>query len=530
VSVAAALLSAAPQILLGWMHAGERGREQRPSPTEAPRYLIELLSACRQGDEIAIEDGNRLLEESRSFVPPAGPQVMAAIDLFLRNVEAAQDPELETFILSVESRRFAIPRLVESVSSHFEVPAGSPLLDADSLACRHLMGSTVAELSAIQRALPHLTFAEVLAKPYSANRLAIMAARSRGIRLHEDSSEMPGLEARQFGSFAARHRTNARAVVDRYIEENARGKSSTLLVIDDGGALIDAVGQAVIDGSIQQPVVAIEQTTHGLFAVQRFMKDAKARQLGFACVSVARSEAKLRKESLLIARSIVETAESWLRLLGRPMRNVGIVGIGAVGAAVAKELSSRGIIIRVHDKNPNKLAVAEMLGDFEVAWTLSDLLRHSEIVIGASGGTSIDAAAADDLQDGTVLISASSGDLEFSGLGQWSMKLHPLLSGAAAPTPFDLSHGLLEATSHPARVGIRKVYVVNRGFPVNFDGRCDPIAVRDIQLTRALIVGAALQAAGAIDGVSLSGKTGVFELHRAVDQFVIEQYAKNAEA
>jgi hypothetical protein len=190
---------------------------------------------------------------------------------------------------------------------------------------------------------------------------------------------------------------------------------------------------------------------------------------------------------------------------------------------------AKGIVVRVHDKNPNKLAVTELLSDFEIAWTLSDLLRHSDVVIGASGGTSIDAEAAEHLRDGTVLISASSGDLEFSGLRQWSVRVRPILAGTTGPTAYDLSHGLLEATPPPGRPDERRVYVANRGFPINFDGSCDPIDVRHIQLTRALIVGAVLQAAGAVDGVALPGRSGVFPLHRAVDRFVIEQYDELAD-
>lgn len=387
------------------------------------------------------------------------------------------------------------------------------------------MGSTVAELAAIRKALPGLTFTEVMGKAYSANRLAVLAATADGLSVSGDSLDMPELGSRQFGSFALWHRANARALVERYIADDSVEKSGPLLVVDDGGALIDAVGQAVLDGKIQQAVLAVEQTTHGLFAVQRFMKLPAARQRGFACVSVARSEAKLRLESKLIARSVAATTDYWLKLFGRPLRNVGIIGFGAVGAQLARELSSRDIEVRIYDKNPNKLAVADTVDGFEVAWTLPELLRRSEIIVGASGGTSIDFESTQHLQDNAILVSASSGDLEFSGLARWSLRLQPVLPRAAGLAPYDLAHGLLEAT--PADpLDNRTIHVVNRGFPVNFDGSPDPIPASEIQLTRALILGAVLQAAGGVDGEPLSGKTGLFELDRSVDHYVVEQYNK----
>ncbi|MFI1994811.1 NAD(P)-binding domain-containing protein [Actinoplanes sp. NPDC020271] len=527
--MATALLFAAPAIVLDGAFPRPAAGENAHGLDKTSDHLIDVIKACLWGDDAAMSTAHSLVTEFSDTAAVVSAQTIAAEDFFHRSLEQTRDPRLADFVVAAEQRRFEIPPLLESLVDQFKVPALSPMADADVLACRHLMGSTIAELKTIRKALPGLTFAEVLGKPYSANRLAVIAAKNHGIQINDASCDMPPLAARDFGSYASIHRVSARAAVERYVQDNPSRAGRPLLVIDDGGALIDAVGQAVTNGQIRQPVVAIEQTTHGLYAVQGFAKTPSARRHGFACISVARSEAKLRKESLLIARSVLETIESWLLLLGRPLRNVGIVGFGAVGAAVAKAMTSRGITVRIHDKNPNKLALAEMLGGFDIDWTLPDLLQRSEIIIGASGGTSIDTAAAEYLRDDTILISASSGDLEFSGLRHWSTRLHPIIPDDAAPTPFDLAHGMIEATSRHGDTGTRRAFVANRGFPVNFDGRCDPIPVRDIQLTRALIVGAVLQAAGAVDGTSLSGMTGVFELHRDVDQFVTEKYSKITE-
>lgn len=42
--------------------------------------------------------------------------------------------------------------------------------------------------------------------------------------------------------------------------------------------------------------------------------------------------------------------------------------------------------------------------------------------------------------------------------------------------------------------GLRTFYLANGGFPINFSGKLDPIAPEEIQLTRALMYSAGLQA------------------------------------
>jgi S-adenosylhomocysteine hydrolase len=492
---------------------------------------LRILHGCLNREARALEHAGHLTARCGDGAVPVGLESAAAWDTFARALVELDDAITNDFVLQRTAAYFARPALLKAVHRRYPVPRNSPLAGADVLACRHLLASTVAELDTIQESVPDLRLAEVVGKPYSANWLAVLALQARKIDVRHESCDMPALDVLDFGLFAKRHKTIVASVVDAYVRRvrKSPAEGRPLLVIDDGGALINAVWQRVAAGELTCPVVAIEQTTHGMFAMPKVTSDRAARN-GFAYIAVADSRSKLADESGLIARSVIDKTDEWLRLLGHlgfvkpgsslTSLRIGLIGFGPVGATIASRLPP-GASLQVYDRNPRKLVLAELQG-LRVAWSPEELLRESELVIAASGGTSVDAELAEWLRDGTILVSASSGDLEFSDIGTakgWTVRAEATLrhNGMVA---FDRTHGLLVAEKDD-----RTIYIVNRGFPVNFDGSHDPIPADDIQLTRALIVGAVLQAAGAT-GESSVGSVGRQDLDLSIDRFISEEYRK----
>jgi S-adenosylhomocysteine hydrolase len=488
--------------------------------------LIALVRRCLARDPAAINVATQLVAGITEDHPADDVRLAAAADLLCREARSVNDKVLDVL---VDERLHALTRplpLVEALGKQFSVDENSSLAGADVLVCQHLMASTAAMLMAIRDAIPRLYFARVFGKPYSANLEAVQALISAGFTIDQDSLVMPNLNQHPFGSFARRQRKVLRSAVSSYVAAR-REPDRPLLLIDDGGVLIDAVGHKVLDGSITCPVIAIEQTTHGTFALdKRFFQSETARHRGFAVISAASSQAKLGREPAIIARSVLREADHWLKILQamglftKREPRVGLIGFGVLGAAIAVELSQSGRSVAIYDRNRHKRGLVHALNakNVEMSWSLDDLLRYSDVVIGASGGTSINKAAAPDLHDGTVLISASSGDLEFSGLRDWDLECIPVLPGGL--TTFDHAHGVVVAR----REG-RTVVVPNRGFPINFNGAPDPIAAEEIGVTRAIMFGAVLQAAGvAPRGRSLVGATGEYEVADQIDRFVVSQY------
>jgi hypothetical protein len=521
-NLAASLLAAVPACLLS-----NEGREfvlqcaGVSGSTAVSTYLASQLAKVLAGETEATDDVERLTKAVSPVFPGNDQQVAAAWDAFYR-AAGTEGPSVVSHVLSSRIDAFAPLPLIDSVLERFPVEPQPALADADLLACRHLMGSTVAEIGAMQQAVPGLDCFGVIGKPYSANQLVALELQRRAVRVDLDSLTTGPLSQHPFGAYAGRHRVRARQLVRDFLD-NSPETDRPLVVVDDGGALIDAVGQKVLAGEIQRPVVAVEQTTHGMFAVRHFLSHPVARRHGFAVISVAESRTKLGDESALITSSVADTTAAWLNHLYESRRiitrsPVGVLGFGILGMSIARTLRERGMKVIVFDRNNRKAATAHDMG-FESVWSVGEVLSQCRLVIGASGGTAVNEEATSDLLDGTILVSVSSGDKEFSGLNLWDVNVEPILPDDKDLTAFDQAHGLAVATNPQDG---RVVYLPNRGFPVNFDGSLDPIRREEIQLTRALMVGAILQAAGSspLGKPFTVGDSGEFQLHREIDRYI----------
>jgi hypothetical protein len=304
------------------------------------------------------------------------------------------------------------------------------------------------------------------------------------------------------------------------------GSNNPILIMDDGGALIDAVASYMFDHSIIRHVIAIEQTQHGLHAAKPSIARTQRVSGSLTVINVAQSLSKLVIESSMIADSVLEASMSWVDFLSShalsvgshsPLR-IGVIGYGSIGESVARRIRELPLNygqlsgdVPIFDINPNKLAAASR-SDFTVTGSVNELLESVDIVIAATGGSSLNHASPEVLANGTLLCSASSGNLEFSALVDWESKrlgfFDPELS-----SPFDYSHGLIILRGPSGRV----LFVANAGFPVNFTGGAEIEGDR-IQLTRALMIAGVMQAARIWkDTGSLGDKAGIWNLDHDLD-------------
>jgi hypothetical protein len=521
--------------IIGELSPQSAVRQREPSFVAGK--LADLVSRALVGRPAAIRAAVSVVNGIRHSDEIRHPHAAAAWDIFLASAEA-RDSSVIDFCLRRQRKAFEAPQLLLDLLE-MAPRKRSSLSGADVLACRHLLGSTVAELGTIKALVPDLRFVKVFGKPYSTNRLAVLALEARGFPVDRKSIVLGHRSS--LGSFGNRHRRVLEAGVEEWLVEEGTTSDRPVLVIDDGGVLIDIVGRAMSNGRLNRPVIAIEQTTHGMFAARTNFHDeygkqnVNVRRHGLAVIDAASSRAKLRRESPYIAESVIVETSEWLRLLSVasgdvigvdpfPNLKVGVIGYGSVGAHVVAQLQGRASQVYVYDRNPHKSAVAEAAG-VHTADRLEDLLDVSNLIIAASGAASIDRDAARHLQNGAILVSASSGDLEVRGLQEWKHEPVPLLHRTAEPTTFDVIHGAIHATD-PDDSDSRVVRIVNGGFPVNFDGSIDPIEPNIIQVTRAVIVGAVIQAAsvGALGDPPLLGSTGVFELEKDLSRFISQQF------
>jgi adenosylhomocysteinase len=180
---------------------------------------------------------------------------------------------------------------------------------------------------------------------------------------------------------------------------------------------------------------------------------AAEERLAVPVVSVARSPLK-EIESQLIGPSVAFSVEAGVRSLNLPLAGltVGVLGYGRVGRSLAYSLAGRSARVWVHDQDPRKRASAVAEGFASPNRQL--LIQRADVIVGATGNTSLTATDFPLLKDNVVLASASSKRIEFA-TGE--------LFGAAVHVD-DLGQNVDRITLADGRA----VFLLSRGEPANF--------------------------------------------------------------
>jgi hypothetical protein len=260
-------------------------------------------------------------------------------------------------------------------------------------------------------------------------------------------------------------------------------------VLDDGAYFLEA---ASCFEELPRNCCIVEQTSRGFKKIKKNAAMASIMRR-IPLVNVAHSVAKGRLESPFIGAavcaSIFHHTKDRLSSSKRTARCL-VLGYGHIGEEVTKflkdELGFTKDQIFVCDPkfkdNPPE-------NGFQT-WERSDGGAF-DLVIGCSGTTSFDVGDYVFLNDGAILVSASSGAVEFNrrNIVEW----------AALNKTDDVSiDDDIDLSDFHADIGIRfprrRVTLMNGGFPINFDGRICCVPDRYIQITLALMVQAAVQA------------------------------------
>jgi hypothetical protein len=289
-----------------------------------------------------------------------------------------------------------------------------------------------------------------------------------------------------------------------------------LLVLDDGAYVLEALA-SLARARWPRRIAIVEQTTRGFI---KFNDSALLRHtaLGIPVVDVARSTPKRTLEPPFIAMAVCAALKPHLdrHFRGRLTGNCLVLGYGAIGEQVAAFVQSHFGLAKtrlfVHDPSDRAGALARQR-QFP-PWNRDDFDTRFELVIGCSGEASFKVGDSIYLDDGALLVSASSGAVELSR--QAFIELADSSRGDDIAIERD---GLDESNVHvdiPIRLVDRRVTFVNAGFPVNFNGRLTVCPTRYIQPTPTLMVAAATQAAAALE----RGERGVLEFDRNVSDWI----------
>ncbi len=395
--------------------------------------------------------------------------------LFDKNpmVAAAADPE-----------RFSFPRLpvLEALMDRVAV---DPALTANVkvVAIQHLLCTTGSLIEKIIEAGVPAESIFVLGKPYSTHTVTAAQLGDLGAEVHAGlGGWRPGYYESWFRQQVIALWNNVRA----RLRENDR-----IVILDDGG-----FGRRLVPREIAErhAVVAIEQTTSGIRI-----------ESPIPVILVAASAAKVDVEPPIVCAAVLQRAQELSRFAGGP---IGIVGTGNIGTALIERLRHDGYDVFAFDR----IAARSDRGPARPIGTLEDLVRSCAIVFGCAGEDIRLARGLFKPGETRMLVSCSSGDIEFRSLlrGLPSLETADPLSDLV---PDEFSGSL----------------VIRRGgFPVNFDGSAESAPAEEIQLTRGLLFAAFLQACAiSRTGAALDQR---IMLDPRLQQIVVRQWATSGGA
>lgn len=358
------------------------------------------------------------------------------------------------------------------------------LEDYSVVAVQHILGSNFQLFRLLQKAgIPYRKM-HVVGKAYSANPLAVGFFKMHGVDVQV------GVEAFRNDLFYKNVRDydsylydQVQSCFSRALSQNPRRK---ILILDDGAMAIKYAKS--FKRKLNCDIIAVEQTRFG----SKYIKSIELDEIDFPVINVAESKSKLVLESPLIGKSIVSEIYSRLKSLGEnsiaSQPTALVVGYGSIGFYVAEGLKRDGFEVQVCDNDVEKAEKAKADG-----YTVVDVnsgLSNSKLIVGCTGEKWFFRDHIDLLLDGFVLASGTSSDVEFQTLilSQGQREVMDM-EGTLQTALFNV-HGDFKLKNGKGNSG----WLLNSGYPVNFDGSIDPIEPRYIQLTRTLMLSAVVQA------------------------------------
>lgn len=232
-----------------------------------------------------------------------------------------------------------------------------------------------------------------------------------------------------------------------------------LLIAEVGGYAVPVLHKDLAELA-SYCIGAIEETRHGIWL------DEQIDKLLIPIFQTAETPLK-KLESIQVGEAVVAALQMILRDRGLSMAgwNAYVLGFGWIGASVANALRNRYAIVYCYDINPLKIIEAHLSG-FGIG-SKECLMGNSDIIIGATGRTSLTRNDLLNLKEGTYLASASSKQVE---IGLNEIQDH-ILRRKTISTYVDE----IELKNH------KKFYLIADGFPVNFIlNRSVSVAVMDM--------------------------------------------------
>lgn len=341
----------------------------------------------------------------------------------------------------------ALP-LVDYASQIFEETS---LSDCYIVGVQHILPTTLYMLRKLFAKGLKPENVSLLGKCYSTNLDAYQGMKEIGVDVSEYS-----LAFDSHASYDDQFVSYVQKFIKERLDKITSSSFKKVIVIDDGGHMIDELLK-LTNNDLTKNIVGIEQTSSGYNIL-------KNKNLNIPIINLARSHTKLNLEPEKIVKNACLKIFEYIQNKQISINKILICGNGSVGSQI-KTILSNEYEVYTYDVDTSR-------SDFTKE-SLKIALKEFDLIIGATGSTSLTKEFHPYLKQGVVLASVSSSDREFD-----SHFLRKKVN--AVSTSFQ--HLLIDG-----------IHLLNCGFPVNFNNSNvdDPYF---FQLIRALIIKSILQA------------------------------------
>ena len=301
----------------------------------------------------------------------------------------------------------------------------------------------------------------VLGKLYSTNHSVTESLAHMGINVASQQNQESGLL-----SFREVFDADILSMMNRILSDKEKHIFEAIIILDDGGHCIKNYQKSTLFKNFSTvPVMGIEQTSSGLAFLQ---------EPNYPAIEVASSALKQEIESLFIAKAIQEKCT---RIFADKTKTFSIIGLGAIGRTLADLSMNLGFTVFTYDSDPVK-NFSFTRGN--ITNTIEEAFYKGNIIFGCTGK---DVTQGFDVNNpilsNKTFISCSSGDNEFKSLLK---NRHQIYTDLLADLEIQQDNGEI-------------ITILAGGFPINLDTSGYSVKACDIQLTRALLLAALIQAA-----------------------------------
>ena len=370
--------------------------------------------------------------------------------------------------------------------------------DTALVAVQHMLEQTVDLFDTIAGIglTPHNMFA--LGKIYSNSHPVIETLRNRGVTVVETTIPEPGKFDEYFEQDAKKlWQVVAKKLLNRRIKR--------ILVLDDGGACITAAPPEILQ---RYSMCGVEQTSLGMF---RFEQQPPR----FAVFSWARSAVKLEIGGQLFSQCLIDRLRN--EFLDRKPEQLGIIGMGSIGHAVANLAARDGKLVLYYDPHPRLELAPTLRTHVSPVESLEELMVRCDYVIGCSGRNPFHNNWPLKHRPGIKLVSASGGDQEF----------RPIINYLKTRPDFEVDPDSWDLSSELGPCG--PIQIAYLGYPYNFVSRArEAVPTHIVQLETGGLLAALIQARLYLDvcEAGLARNTGIHRVSPAAQRFVYEEWLR----